>query len=257
MSTEIFDRLRIPLDETNGYTVPMSVRVPFKEAWSGEADCKQCTLRESVLFAGLKEADFEKIHQPINQFSLQPGQALYRAGESGENMYTIRSGVVKLVQYLADGSQRIVRLVKTSDVTGLEALVDKPYEHDAVVLQPTEVCCLPVNTVKNLSNDNPDLHIELLNRWQRALSEADAWLTELSTGSSRERVARLLLRLVNGDTETECVLFGREDIGAMLGITTETASRTIAEFKRQGVLADLGGSRYRVDTDKVEALLES
>ena len=74
-----------------------------------------------------------------------------------------------------------------------------------------------------------------MSRWQRALSEADAWLTELSTGSARQRVARLLLRLVRDRESSECDLFSREDMGAMLGITTETTSRTIAEFKRQGL----------------------
>jgi CRP-like cAMP-binding protein len=233
----------------------MNFRVPFKEAWSGEADCRHCSLRESVLFAGLKESDFEKIHQPINQFTLQPGQALYHAGETGDRMFTIRSGLLKLVQYLADGSQRIVRLVKTSDVAGLEALLNRPYEHDAIVMQKTEVCCLPTGTVQALGSENPALHMELLKLWQRALSEADAWLTELSTGSARERVARMLLRLVRGEAEPECLLFGREDLGAMLGITTETASRTIAEFRRQGLLIELGGNRYRVDTGRLEALL--
>ena len=233
----------------------MNIRVPFKEAWSGEADCKQCTLRESVLFAGLRESDFEKIHHPINQFALQPGQALYRAGDAGDRMFTIRSGVIKLVQYLPDGAQRIVRLVNTADVTGLESLLGKPYEHDAIVMQPTEVCCLPVSTVQALSKENPDLHVELLKRWQRALSEADAWLTELSTGPARERIARLLLRLVHDDANPECILFGREDLGAMLGITTETASRTIAEFKRQRLLTELGSHRYRVDTRRLRELL--
>lgn len=233
----------------------MNIRVPFKEAWSGEANCRQCSLRESVLFAGLRESDFEKIHHPINQFTLQPGQHLYNAGETGDRMFTIRSGLVKLVQYLPDGAQRIVRLVKTSDVTGLESLVNRPYEHDAIVMQATEVCCLPTSTVQSLSNDNPELHVELLRRWQHALSEADAWLTELSTGPARERVARMLLRLVRGETPSECTLFGREDLGAMLGITTETASRTIAEFKRKGYLIELGGNRFRVDGDQLKALL--
>jgi len=233
----------------------MNHRVPFKEVWSGEADCQQCSLRESVLFAGLKEADFEKIHHPINQFVLEPGQLLYHSGEMGERLFTIRSGLVKLVQYLPDGSQRIVRLVKTADVTGLETLLHKPYEHDAIVMQRTEVCCLPTHTVQTLSNDNPTLHVELLNRWQQALSEADAWLTELSTGSARERVARMLLRLVHDAEPPECTLFGREDLGAMLGITTETASRTIAEFKRKGLLTELGSNRFRVDINQIEALL--
>lgn len=234
----------------------MSFRVTFKEAWSGEADCRQCSLRESVLFAGLKETDFEKIHQPINQFVLKPGQTLYQAGERGDRIYTIRSGIIKLVQYLPDGAQRIVRLVKTTDVTGLEALLAQPYEHNAVVMQTTEICCLPVDTVKALSQDNPQLHVELLTRWQRALSEADAWLTELSTGPARERVARLLLRLVRHENIDECELFGREDLGAMLGITTETASRTVAEFKRQRLLHDLGANRVRVNVDGLNALLE-
>ncbi len=234
----------------------MNFRVPFKDAWSGEADCQRCTLRESVLFAGLKESDFEKIHHPINQFVLQPGQVLYHAGELGEQMFTIRSGLVKLVQYLPDGAQRIVRLVKTSDVAGLESLVKKPYEHDAIVMQPTEICCLPTPTVRALSNDNPELHVELLRRWQLALSEADAWLTELSTGPARERVARLLLRLTRNQETAECTLFGREDLGAMLGITTETASRTVADFKRKGLLSDRGNNRYRVDQPALNALLQ-
>jgi CRP-like cAMP-binding protein len=234
----------------------MSIKVPFKEAWSGEANCRQCALRESVLFAGVKESDFETIHQPINQFTLQAGHALYHAGEKGDRLYTIRSGQVKLVQYLPDGAQRIVRLVETADVTGLECLVGNHYEHDAIVMRPTEVCCLPVTTVKALSDENPELHIELLKRWQRALSEADTWLTELSTGSARERISRLLLRLVRDEADPVCTLFGREDIGAMLAITTETASRTIADFKRKGLLQELGGNRFRVDTVKLQALLD-
>lgn len=233
----------------------MKGKVAFREAWSGEADCKNCALRDSVLFAGLQETDFEKIHQPINQYLLQPGHIIYHAGDQGDRMFTVRSGLIKLVQYLPHGSQRIVRLVRKADITGLETLLGKPYEHDALVMQPTEVCCLPVSTVQALSKDNPDLHIELLNRWQRALSEADAWLTELSTGSAKERIARLLLRLVQDEDPPVCTLFGREDLGAMLAITTETASRIIAEFRRKDLLTDLGSNRFAVNKAQLEALL--
>nr|ABG77179.1 transcriptional regulator Crp/Fnr [Candidatus Endoriftia persephone str. Hot96_1+Hot96_2] len=170
----------------------MVKNVTFKDAWDGQADCRVCALRESVLFAGLNEGDFEHIHQPIDQYTLPVGAVLYRSGDSGQRMYTIRSGVLKLVQYLPDGSQRIVRLIRSTDVTGLECLLGKPYQHDAIVLQETEVCSLPIKVVDNLSQENPTLHRELLNRWQRALNEADAWLTELSTGSAKQRVARLL-----------------------------------------------------------------
>lgn len=221
--------------------------VPFAQAWNGNADCRNCALRDSVLFAGLQEKDFELIHRPINQLALQPGDKLYLAGQSGGRLFTIRKGLVKLSQLLPGGNPRIVRLAQATDVIGMEALLDQPYEHDAIAMQPTKVCCLPVSIVHTLSEHNPALHLELLNRWQKALKSADDGITQLSTGSAKERVARLLLRLADGEKPDECTLFGREDVGSILGITTETASRTIAEFKRRDLIKETGPNRFSLN----------
>lgn len=230
--------------------------VTLKEAWSGQANCLQCTIRSSVLFAGVSEESFHSIHQPIDQYSLKPGLTLYHAGDPGEFMFTIRSGLVKLVQYLPDGDQRIVRLARATDLIGLELLVEPRYHHEAVILQPTEVCRFQAAMVNQLSRDNPRLHRELMLRWHRALSEADAWLTELSTGSARARIARFVLRIVNGSKDSSCELFSREDMGAMLGITTETASRTVAEFKRQGFLKETSSNHFSVEVKKLRRIAE-
>lgn len=230
--------------------------VTLREAWAGEADCRNCSLRTSVLFAGLTEQDFDRIHDPIDQFDLKPGTSLYQAGEVGDFMFTVRSGSLKLVQYLPDGSQRIVRIARGTDVLGLEALLGSAYQHDAIALSPTEVCRFPTRVVKALSRENPKLHEELMQRWQRALTEADAWLTELSTGSARQRVARLLLRLVRDRESSECQLFGREDMGAMLGITTETASRTIAGFKRESLIVESRPNRFLLDIPNLRRIAE-
>jgi CRP-like cAMP-binding protein len=230
--------------------------VSFKEARDGIADCLKCSLRESVLFSELKDEDFEKLHDPIDQYTLPVGSTLYHAGDNGDRIYTVRTGILKLVQYLPDGSQRIVRLIRSTDITGLECIVGEAYQHDAVVLQETEVCALPVRVVDNLSKENPALHHELLSRWQRALNEADAWLTELSTGSAKQRVARLLLRLVKDTQESQCSLFAREDMGAMLGITTETASRTIAEFKRQSLLIETTPNQFLLDIPNLQRIAQ-
>ncbi len=227
-----------------------------KDAWDGQADCLSCTLRNSVLFAGLDESDFDLIHQPIDMYSLPAGSTLYRAGDSGDRLFTIRSGILKLIQYLPDGTQRIVRLLRTTDVAGMEALLGQPYQHDAVVLHPTEACSLPVSVVEALAQSNPVLHKELLHRWQKALKEADAWLTELSTGSAKQRVARLLLRMVRDEKSSKCSLFSREDMGAMLGVTTETASRTIAEFKRRSLLVETQPNQFLLDIRNLEHIAE-
>ncbi|MCW9048097.1 MAG: Crp/Fnr family transcriptional regulator [Gammaproteobacteria bacterium] len=228
--------------------------VSLGEAWKGEADCLNCALRNSVLFSGLHESDFEKIHKPINQFILPAGSSLYREGDEAHSLYTIRSGVVKLTQFLADGNQRIVRLAFSSDVIGLESLLEPHYKHDAIALRDIEVCRLPAEVVNQLSSENQVLHKELLKRWHLALNEADSWITQLSTGSSRQRMANLLLKLAEKFTADECELFTREDIGSMLSISTETASRTIAEFKRSNLIVkhDTG---YKFDIDNLTKIL--
>ncbi len=234
----------------------MVKNVTIKQAWSGEADCLNCTLRTSVLFAGLEEEDFPRIHDPIDQFVLSPGAILYRIGDMGDYMYTVRSGLLKLMQYLPDGSQRIVRLMRTTDVLGLESLVSDTYHHDAIALQTTELCRYPTKVVRHLGQECPSLHQELMQRWQRALSEADAWLTELCTGSAKQRVARLLQRMVRDTEDGVCELFSREDIGSMLGITTETASRTIADFKRRSLLIETRPNLFLLDLPNLERIAD-
>jgi len=229
-------------------------RITLTEAWQGTADCATCTLRNSALFQGLDESDFAQVHEPIDQFVVKPGDQIYGAGDSGEHMFTIRTGLVKLVQTLPDGRQRIVRLLQSTDVLGLETILSQRYQHDAVALQETEICRYPARAIKNLSRTNPALHQSLMEQWQRALNDADIWLTELSTGSARQRVARLLIHLVKDQPAAECLLFNREDLGSMLAITTETASRTIAEFKRQSLIVESDPNRFICDLPNLERI---
>lgn len=240
-------------------------RSRIDEAWTGEAQCHGCSIRDLALFADLREEDFGLIHLPIDEQHFAVGDAVYHAGDPGTAVFTLREGLIKLVQYLPDGAQRIVRLLRPGDTLGLEVLANAPYEHTALVLRPVFLCRVPVEVVNRLSRETPRLHSQLMKRWHQSVRQADEWLTELSTGNARARVARLLLSLTEREQaqrlalrnscplppvaprDPQCELFSREDMGAMLGITTETASRTIAEFRRQGVLKDLQSNRFACD----------
>jgi CRP-like cAMP-binding protein len=212
-------------------------------------------VRGSVLFAGLNEADFRHIHQPIRDVALAPRDLLYRLGEHGHTLFTLRCGVIKLLQYLPDGSQRIVRLLRHGDVLGLEALVGQPYQHEATALTDCEICAIPVEVIENLGRERPGLRKELMARWQQALTEADAWLIQFGTGTARQRVARLLLRLTCAEQD-RLPLLCRQDIGAMLGLTTETVSRTIAELRRQGLLRDHGTQIQDCDRETLRRIAD-
>lgn len=233
----------------------MTKRVTSIQAWNGNADCFNCSMRSSALFSGLTEQDFESIHEPVEQITLEPGNVLYKVGDSGHHLFTVRSGLLKLVQYLPDGTQRIVRLMHSTDVLGLEVLVAQQYEHEVVALRTSELCRYPKEAVIRLSQNNPKLHKDLMRRWQKALSEADAWITQLSTGSSKKRMANLLLRLPEGEDSSKCFLLSREDIGSILSMTLETASRTISEFKRSGLIIEIRHNYFKLDIPALKAVV--
>lgn len=206
--------------------------------WAGRADCAQCAIRSRVLFADVSNEELEHILLTIDDMAYAPHSVLYQAGEKGDSMFTIRRGLVKLVQYLPNGAQRIVRLLKTGDVAGLELAVGRTYKHAAIALNETHVCRIPKSAIEHMGADNPLLCHQFMVRWQRNIDEADRTITEFSTGPADVRIARLLLHLALPGEDGHCQVMGREDMGSILGITTETASRVMADFKRRGLLLE-------------------
>lgn len=203
--------------------------------WHGRAKCDQCEVRKYVLFSGLSPHELDTILKPIDNLHVPQHAVLYEQKAAGPSVYTVRSGLLKLRVDLPNGGQRIVRLLRRGDVAGLETLVGERYHHTAIALQDADVCRIPREVVMHLDQTNPAVHQGLLQRWQRSVDQADHFITALSTGPAEARMARLLITLGCTRSHPE-TMPGREDMGALLGITTETASRIMAEFKRRGLV---------------------
>ncbi|SMG62701.1 Crp/Fnr family transcriptional regulator [methanotrophic bacterial endosymbiont of Bathymodiolus sp.] len=223
------------------------------QAWNGAEKCKQCRIRELVLFAGLQQDDFEQLHYPIIDIELAPGETLYKEQQVPDFVFTVRSGMIKLVRYLPNGNYRVVRLLRQGDLAGIEALHDTAYLHHAIALQETSICRIPIKDIEQLNQQSSHLYKQLTARWYKVQSDADIWLSELTVGNSKKRVANLLLYLAQHNSTNYFYLPGRQDIGALLAITTETASRIIAEFKRLKYL-QLEPQGALIDIDKLKQI---
>ncbi len=224
----------------------------------GTPDCHNCGVRSQSLFAKLNDDDMASVHDAIHDLRLESNARMFSEGERGSYLYTIRSGTVKLVRYLPDGTQRIVRLLKAGDSVGLEVTDHVPYESTAIALTDVTACKIPLDAIERLSKESPRLHEQLVRKWHDAVRAADAFIAELGSGNARQRLARLLLMLAQGSRDDSVSLPGREDVGAMLGITTETASRTVAAFRREGLIHDLDrvGRMFRIERDGLQAVAD-
>lgn len=203
-------------------------------------DCANCGIRHAALFADLEPDDFSLIHRPVEERVYAPGEMVYLEGDQGNVIYTIRSGLVKLVHYGEDGTARIMRLVRRGGAMGLELLMGNAYEHEAVAMTPVALCKIPVDVVERLSRDTPRLCKKLMEKWHEAVQEADHFLGDLNMGEARTRILRLLQDLAEPETG-QLTLPRRDDIGAIVGVRLETASRVVAALKRENIIQPYKG----------------
>lgn len=219
--------------------------------------CSSCSVRQFALFGALDEAALAQIHYRIADLTLEPGQMLYAAQDSGNAVFTVRSGVLRLERTSEAGERRILRLAGRTDLLGLESILHQTYATDAVACTEVHVCRIPRALIDELSVGRPEITLDLMKRWQRALDDADEWLTELVRGPARHRMLRLLLKLSEfGDETGRIWMPTRQEMGAMLDMTFETASRLVSALRREGVLHAVDARHARLDMDALMQVLK-
>ena len=202
------------------------------------SNCAACSLRSRMLFANIDIEAAAPILEPIYHVWHEPGEFIYRQGEASGAIYSIRRGIVKLSILSTEGEVRIVRLVGPGATIGLEALLEKPYEHTAETLRPADICHLPVRVIKQLSDEQPVLFDGLMHHWHQSVLQADKHILQLSTGPIRNRVINLLNAIHDlcEQGNTSFLLPSNQDCSTFVAARVETVSRIIAELKRTGFL---------------------
>lgn len=221
-------------------------------AWRGKGECLACDGRENAFFAGLSPDVIAGMHVEVNNCATAGDVELYSPQVRPEYVWVLRTGAVKLLASAWDGTQRIVRVLKAGDVAGLEALLSGRFAHTAVAVGGVHACRVPLAAIETLCLEHPGFQWNLMKKMMAALRETEEWLVDLaSTGvAARVRMARLLLRLRDGES-CRIYNFSREELGLMLGVTIETASRIIAAFLRERLLVRRGDGLRFYDGDIV------
>jgi CRP/FNR family transcriptional regulator len=220
--------------------------------------CAACEVRRTALFGALDAASLERIHAHIASPVLAAEDRVYARGSRGGVVYTVRSGIVRFERVTEGGTRRIVRVAGRGDLIGQEALIDQAYRDDAVACTPVALCRIPVPLVDQLGEREAALLRELMRRWQAALDDAEAWSAELAAGPARRRVLKLLQRLQRHADEQQRIWLPRRDqMGDMLDMRVETASRVISRLRSEGVIEPVPPQQARLDLARLTAALEA
>lgn len=225
--------------------------------------CATCGVRELALFGALDWEGLDRIHTHIDSRDLPIDHVLFHAGGVDDALYTLRAGIVRFERTTEAGDRRIVRLAGRGDLIGQEALLNRRFADDVVACTPLSVCRIPKSLILELGSAEGSLLQELMRRWQLALDDAQAWVSNLTTGPAMRRMLHLLLKLADLTEEAPLAthptiwLPRREDMGAMLDMTVETASRIVSQLRRDGLLTLQPPRHASLDRAGVQAAIEA
>lgn len=223
--------------------------------------CKDCSLRELCLPLGLDDVDVTSIERIIKRtHSLKKGDYLYRIGDTLGGLYAISRGTVKTSEVGPDGDIQITGFHFPGELLGIDAISSDRHPCDAVALEPTQVCEIPLDGLEELAREVPGLQRQLLRIMSREIVQDEAMLLMLGKMSAEARLAACLLsfgdryrRMGLSDTDFRLSM-SRQDLGDYLGLALETVSRLFSRFQDEGLLAAEGRQLQLLDIDGLRLL---
>ncbi len=224
--------------------------------------CTTCVVRNRAICSALELDEVATLGKMGRHHRLVPGQTLIWEGEDSLLVANVIEGVLKLSTSLSDGREQIVGVVYPSDFIG------RPFgaraQHNVTALTDAHVCTFSNSDFDRFAREHPQLEHKLLERTLAELDRTRRWLLLLGRMTASEKIANFLLdmseRLIrpdcsnNGPVTAFDLPFGRQQIADILGLTIETVSRRLNDFKAQKIIAV--PSRRRIEILDREALAE-
>jgi len=179
---------------------------------------------------------------------------LYMEGDAAHNLYYIKKGLIKTFKSTEGGKDLVTGISKEGDFLGWLSLLNPAgtYLDTATVIEAAEIYSIPKSDFIHLLDRSPEVSHKFMDLISKDLIDAQEQLVDMAYCPVRQRLARILLKLLKAgliqDATHEGIDIAREDLAGMVGTATETAIRTLSELKEEGVI-HMGKARRIIITD--------
>ena len=212
--------------------------------------CNSCSLETGSIFKYLTPEEAEALNYEKDFRQYKRGDILYQEGNRISGFFCINSGIIKVFKTGFDGKEQIIRFAKKGDIIAYRSVLSNELAcTSAKVIEDTQVCFIPSEILISFIKTNPAYALELLKLACHELGEANSFITDIAQKTVRERLAEVLLFLVNDfglDPEQYLnISLTREELANIVGTATESVIRLLSEFKSDK-LVELNGRRIKI-----------
>jgi CRP/FNR family transcriptional regulator len=209
-------------------------------------NCTDCPVIPNLFFREASSEQLSQLECIFRPTRLHRNHVLYLEGSSAQHLFGLRSGLVKMVNLLENGKERIIRVLFPGAIFGFEALTKTAYPVTAVVLQDSEICVVPCDEFFSLLQSSTNVSLGVIRYLVSEVTRVRLQIADMSFKDARMRVATFVLPLVppnelkSSQTVAVTLPFSSLEIGEILELSSETVSRTWSALRRDGLIQKHG-----------------
>ncbi len=212
--------------------------------------CDKCAFETGSIFKHLAREEVEKLNFEKDFRQYKRGDVLYNEGNRISGFYCINSGIIKVYKTGFDGKEQIIRFAKAGDIIAYRSVLSKELAcTSAKVIEDCRVCFIPSEVLISFIKTNSSFALELMKLACHELGEANSFITDIAQKTVRERLAEILIFLVNDfglDSQNYLqISLTREELANIVGTATESVIRLLSEFKADKLI-ELNGRKIMI-----------
>jgi CRP/FNR family transcriptional regulator len=200
-------------------------------------------LRRAPLFDALDDDSAAALQTGVTIVDLARAERLFDEGASGNQLYVILDGKIKLTRAAADGRENLLSVLGPGEMFGELSLFDpRPRTASATAVTDSRLAALAHDDLRNWLTGRPDVALHLLQALAQRLRRANDVMADLVFTDVPGRVAKALLDLAErfGTAQEDGLQVNhdltQEELAQLVGASRETVNKALADFAARGWL---------------------
>ncbi|KIC19810.1 Crp/Fnr family transcriptional regulator [Leisingera sp. ANG-Vp] len=213
-------------------------------------------LPDSGFLSGASGPLRRMLESQATEVRLRQGEVLFEQGDPGDALYALAEGALEFSVLSASGRKLSLDMMRPGAVFGEITLFD-PGERTATAsaAEPSRVLRLRSGDVLEQIRQHPDLAADLLRLAGQRMRWMNTQLNEQVFLPMPVRLARKLLYLSPEDSDGRVAL-SQAELAEFVGATREAVSKTLAAWKRSGLVGISRGGVQILDRSELAVLAE-
>jgi len=211
------------------------------------------------LFVDMDPENSRALIASMSVVSFGRGEVLFHEGESGDQLFVIRTGKIKLGRRSGDGRENLLSVQGPGEMFGELSLFDPgPRTATATVVADATLLELAHTDLIAWLQAHPTVAVHLLKALAHRLRRTNEALADLVFSDVPGRVAKALLDLSTrfGEPVDEGIRVAhdltQEELAQLVGASRETVNKALADFAARGWVRREGRAVVLLDVDRLE-----